>query len=228
MTGIFRLIRVPDLASILNATLGFGSILASSEGRYALSAALILLAMAADGLDGFLARRLGDGPLGTQIDSLADVISFGAAPAYLAWAVFGSDFGSAFSILGAFYIACGILRLARFNVENKGGEFQGMPIPGAGAIVSVSVLLEGPLLTALLMGSISLLMITTIPYPKLRDPRLVLPVLALGAAAAAAWHGGEIELSAGVVFLALIGYLISPVVIEVCRRRGRLPPSRRG
>jgi len=103
-----------------------------------------------------------------------------------------------------------------------------MPIPGAGAIVSVSVLLEGPLLTALLMGSISLLMITTIPYPKLRDPRLVLPVLALGAAAAAAWHGGEIELSAGVVFLALIGYLLSPVVIEVCRRRGRLPPSRRG
>ncbi|HNT72953.1 MAG TPA: CDP-alcohol phosphatidyltransferase family protein, partial [Methanothrix sp.] len=93
MTGIFRLIRVPDFASILNAALGFGSILASAEGRYALSMALILLAMAADGLDGFLARRLGDGPLGTPIDSLADVISFGAAPAFLAVAAFGPAFG---------------------------------------------------------------------------------------------------------------------------------------
>jgi archaetidylserine synthase len=228
MTGIIRLVRLPDGASLLNASLGYASILAASAGEYALSAAMILLAMAADGLDGLLARRLGDGPLGTQIDSLADVVSFGAAPAYLAWAAFGSRSGFAFLILGAFYIACGILRLARFNVAKKDGEFQGMPIPGAGAIVSVSVLLDGPLLTALLMGSISLLMISTVPYPKLRDPKIVLPVLAVGAAATAAWHLGDVDLSVRVVFLALTGYLISPMVMVLCRRRGRLPPSRRG
>ena len=228
MTGIIGFIRLPDGASLLNASLGYASILMASEGEYAPSAALILLAMAADGLDGLLARRLGDGPLGTQIDSLADVLSFGAAPAYLVWAAFGPIFGLLFSVLGAFYIACGILRLARFNVAKREGEFQGMPIPGAGALVATSVLLDGPLLTALLMVSISLLMVSTVPYPKLRDPRLLFPLLAVGAASAAAWHGGEVGLSAGVVFLALIGYLISPVVIEVCRRRGRLPPSRRG
>jgi archaetidylserine synthase len=180
--------------------------------------------MAADGIDGFLARRLGNGPLGVQIDSLADVLSFGAAPAFLAWAAFGSGF----EILGAFYLVCGILRLARFNVTaKKNGEFQGMPIPGAGAIVSVSVLLDGPLLTALLMVSMSLLMISTIPYPKLRDPRLVTLVLVVGAASAAGWHLGDPRLSAGVVFLGLVGYLTSPLVIELCRRRGKLPPSRR-
>jgi archaetidylserine synthase len=228
MTGIMGLVRLPDGASLLNAFLGYASILMASEGAYALSAALILLAMAADGLDGLLARRLGNGPLGTQIDSLADVLSFGAAPAYLVWAAFGPIFGFAFLIMGAFYIGCGILRLARFNVAKKGGEFQGMPIPGAGALVATSVLLDGPLLTALLMASVSLLMVSTVPYPKLRDPRLLFPVLAVGAASAAAWHRGGVGLSAGVVFLALIGYLISPVVIVVCRRRGRLPPSRRG
>jgi archaetidylserine synthase len=224
MTGIIGLVRLPDAASILNASLGYASILAAAEGRLAVSAALILLAMAADGLDGLLARRLGDGPLGIQIDSLADVLSFGAAPAYLAWAAFGSGF----EILGVFYIACGILRLARFNVTaKKNGEFQGMPIPGAGAFVAASIFLDGPLLTALLMVSMSLLMISTIPYPKLRDPRLVPLVLVVGAASAAGWHLGDLRLSAGVVFLGLVGYLTSPLVIELCRRRGKLPPSRR-
>ena len=224
MTGIIRLIRLPDAVSILNASLGYASILLAAKGSYALSAALIILAMAADGIDGFLARRVGDGPLGVQIDSLADVLSFGAAPAFLAWAAFGSVFW----ILGAFYLACGILRLARFNVTaKKNGEFQGMPIPGAGAIVSVSVLLDGPLLTALLMVAMSFLMISTIPYPKLRDARFVPLVLVVGVVAAVGWHLGDPRLSAGVVFLGLVGYLTSPLVIELCRRRGKLPPSRR-
>jgi CDP-diacylglycerol--serine O-phosphatidyltransferase len=224
MTGIARLIRIPDIVSILNASLGYGSILMAAEGRYFLSAALIVLAMASDGIDGYLARRLGNGPLGVQIDSLADVLSFGAAPAFLAWAAFGSGF----EILGVVYLACGTLRLARFNVTaKKNGQFQGMPIPGAGAFVAASVFLDGPLLTAFLMVSMSFLMISTIPYPKPRDPRLLILVLAAGAVAAAGWQRGDLRLSAGVVFLALVGYLTSPLVIELCRRRGKLPPSRR-
>jgi archaetidylserine synthase len=225
MTGIFRLIRTADVVSILNAALGFGSIIMAAEGRYVPSAVLIFLALAADGLDGFLARKAGDGPLGTQIDSLADVISFGAAPAFLAWAAFGSIF----SLLGAVYLACGILRLARFNVSPKSrDEFSGIPIPGAGAMVAASIFLDGPPLTALLLVLTSFLMISTIPYPKFRDPRLILPALAVGAAAATAWLLGHLRISAGVAFLALVGYLVSPLVIELCRRRGKRPPSRRG
>lgn len=224
MTGICRLIRVPDFASILNAALGFGSILASAEGRYALSMALILLAMAADGLDGFLARRLGDDPLGTPIDSLADVISFGAAPAFLAVAAFGPAFG----LPGVFYLACGILRLARFNISPREETFQGMPITGAGGMVAAAVLLGVPGLSALLLFSLSLLMVSAVPYPKFRDPRLIPPVVAAGAIAAAGWCLGDLRISAGVVFLALAAYLASPVVMELCRQRGKRPPSRRG
>ncbi|HPJ29758.1 MAG TPA: CDP-diacylglycerol--serine O-phosphatidyltransferase [Methanothrix sp.] len=224
MTGILGLVRLPDVVSILNASLGYASIMAASEGRFASSAALIIAAMAADGIDGFVARKVGDGPLGTQIDSLADLLSFGAAPAFLAWTAFGSGFG----VLGVLYLACGILRLARFNVSPKEGTFQGLPIPGAGGLVASSVFLNGPELTAFLLISTSLLMVGTIPYPKFRDPRFIPPVLAAGALAGAGWLLGEQRLSAGVVFLALAGYLGSPLVIEICRRRGKLPPSRRG
>ncbi len=224
MTGILGLVRLPDVVSILNASFGYASILAASEGRFGSSAVLIIAAIVADGIDGFLARRVGDGPLGIQIDSLADLLSFGAAPAFLAWAAFGSCFG----VLGGLYLACGILRLARFNVSSKKMEFQGLPIPGAGGLVVASVLLGGAGLTAFLLISASLLMVSSIPYPKFRDPRFIPPVLAVGAFAAAGWLLGDQRLSAGVVFLALAGYLVSPLVIEVCRRIGKLPPSRRG
>ncbi|HRW82499.1 MAG TPA: CDP-alcohol phosphatidyltransferase family protein, partial [Methanothrix sp.] len=115
MTGILGLVRLPDVVSILNASFGYASILAASDGRFGSSAVLIIAAIVADGIDGFLARRVGDGPLGIQIDSLADLLSFGVAPAFLAWAAFGSCFG----VLGGLYLACGILRLARFNVDVK-------------------------------------------------------------------------------------------------------------
>ena len=225
MTGIISLIRTPDVVSILNAALGFGSITMAAQGRYVSSAILIFFALAAAGLDGILARKTGDGPLGTQIDSLADVISFGAAPAFLAWAAFGSIF----SLLGTVYLACGILRLARFNVSPKSRDvFSGIPIPGAGAMVAASIFLEGPILTAFLMVLTSLLMISTIPYPKFRDPRLIPPALGVGAVAATAWLLGHLRISAGVAFLALAGYLVSPLVMEIWRRRGKRPPSRRG
>ncbi|AET65544.1 CDP-diacylglycerol--serine O-phosphatidyltransferase [Methanothrix harundinacea] len=228
MTGIIRLLRLPDLVSILNASLGFSSLLMAAAGRLELSAALIFLAVAADGLDGLLARKVGDGPLGTQIDSLADLVSFGAAPAFLAWSAFGAASAPGWGALGAFYLACGILRLARFNLSPRLLAFEGMPIPGAGGMVAAAVLLAGPLPTALILFATSLLMISSVPYPKFRDPRLFPPVLGLGAAAAAAWALGAVRLSAGIVFLALAGYLGSPVVMEICRRRGKRPPSRRG
>ncbi len=95
-------------------------------------------------------------------------------------------------------------------------------------MVAATVLLGVPGLSALLLFSLSLLMVSAVPYPKFRDPRLIPPVVAAGAIAAAGWCLGDLRISAGVVFLALAAYLASPVVMELCRQRGKRPPSRRG
>ena len=110
----------------------------------------ILLAAAADGLDGFVARKMGSSPLGANLDSLADLISFGTAPVYLAIMAF--HLGPLVWPVGIFYLVCGTLRLARFNVSGKSDQFfEGLPIPAAGIFLSASVLLGRPTLTIVLM-----------------------------------------------------------------------------
>ena len=86
--NVLRYIQPPDLFTILNISLGFLSILLIRESQsYEMVAAavgLIILAAGADGLDGFVARKMGSGPLGANLDSLADLVSFGVAPAFIA------------------------------------------------------------------------------------------------------------------------------------------------
>jgi len=122
---------------------------------------LIFLAMIFDALDGRLARltrRTSD--FGGQLDSLADVVSFGVAPALLVvalltrqlrgeWVVapFGDVFGRAAWVMAGLYVACAALRLARFNVESSSAEeahmsFRGLPSPGAGGALASLVILH--------------------------------------------------------------------------------------
>ncbi|MHC1630985.1 MAG: CDP-diacylglycerol--serine O-phosphatidyltransferase [Methanotrichaceae archaeon] len=216
MRSILHLIRIPDFMSLLNALLGFSAILMAFQSRILVSVALIFLATAADGTDGFLARRTETGPLGVNLDSLADAVSFGVAPAVLVGAVFGSLFW----VLGGVYLVCGILRLARFNVTPKNEKkFDGMPIPAAGMMASVSVLFGSSVLVALLMASLSALMVSTIAYPKCRDPRFVPFALAVAIAALISWYKNDLGTSASIVFLALMIYLICPLGTILCRQR---------
>ncbi len=218
MTSIFGLVRIPDVVSLVNSLLGFGSILMAFQGRFSVSVVLILLAAVADGLDGFLARRTRTGPLGLDLDSLADLVSFGVAPAVLAWTTFGSWIWA----LGGVYLICGILRLARFNVTVPGEAFfLGMPITAAGTILALSVLLDGVLLTSLLIVVLSALMISSVTYPKFRDPRYLTFAFLVVLAVLVSWLVGDQDLWAMIAFLALLGYMISPVVITLCRRMGR-------
>lgn len=116
---------------------------------------LIFLAMVFDALDGRLARLTRHTTdFGGQLDSLADVVSFGAAPAFIALQVFklqGPDVWIVVSRLvwaiGALYFSCAALRLARFNVSNEHGEqhhfsFLGLPSPGAGGAVAAFILMQ--------------------------------------------------------------------------------------
>ena len=99
-----------------------------------------------DLMDGKVARSLGgDSAFGMEFDSLADIVSFGVVPGLIFYVSYLYAFGG---VLGAlvisFYVLCGALRLARFNVVRSSGNFQGLPIPAAGLfLVSfvISVLL---------------------------------------------------------------------------------------
>jgi len=165
---------LPSLATLGNAVCGFGSMYVAglipvptadiadpwtrmlAAHAFTAAAYLIFLAMLFDALDGRLARfARHTTDFGGQLDSLADAISFGAAPAFLALQVFRHQ-GPAFvppSIsrfiwaIGAFYMSCALMRLARFNVSNEHGEqhhfsFLGLPSPGAAGTVAGMVLMQ--------------------------------------------------------------------------------------
>src|SRR5881397_3680584 len=110
---------------------------------------LILLALIFDLFDGRVARMGGhESPFGREFDSLADIVSFGLAPALMVYRVVLQEFPRACWIIAFVYLACGALRLARFNSDakqdgaNHQNTFTGFPIPAAaGLIASITLFL---------------------------------------------------------------------------------------
>jgi CDP-diacylglycerol--serine O-phosphatidyltransferase len=164
--------------------------------RFLAAAYLVFFAMIFDALDGRLARfTRHTTDFGGQLDSLADVISFGAAPAFIALMVFKNDGPGNMPFMltrliwtfGAIYFSCAAVRLARFNVSNEHGEqhhfsFLGLPSPGAAGAVAAWVLMEQDLrdigtglathlanicvyILPLVVLITGLLMVSTIRYP---------------------------------------------------------------
>ncbi|HWR25313.1 MAG TPA: archaetidylserine synthase, partial [Methanosarcina sp.] len=175
--NVFQMLRPPDLVSLLNLICGIGSIAAAHNGSFDLALILLLLAAVADGVDGYIARRFKGGELGEQLDSLADAVSFGVAPALFVYMQFGSE-DPLIAILPGFYAICGVLRLARFNSvsSNKTG-FEGLPITAA-CVMLVTYLLLGESLVIIdfvlaLSLALSLLMVSSVSYPKIRNIKLL-------------------------------------------------------
>jgi CDP-diacylglycerol--serine O-phosphatidyltransferase len=153
---------------------------------YQRAAVAIIVAGVFDALDGRIARLTKTSSLfGVQYDSLSDVFAFGAAPAILVFTAVLHPLGR-FGWLGAFlFLGCGALRLARYNVQaQRVGEkhFTGLPIPAAGGMIAISVLLVmdlapesgfEPNLVKLgfIVGvyGLSFLMVSTVPYPSLKQ-----------------------------------------------------------
>ncbi|WP_348304777.1 CDP-diacylglycerol--serine O-phosphatidyltransferase [Methanothrix sp.] len=216
--NILRALRPPDLFTMLNIALGFAAILVICESQsldfLKIAVVLIILAATADGLDGFVARKKESGPLGANLDSLADLVSFGAAPAFLVVQAFSLPFQIWPAAI--FFVICGALRLARFNISNKSDQlFEGLPIPAAGMALSASALLGRPGLTVTLMLILALLMISSIPYPKIRDKRVLsISGLFTIAAAWAVFFQSNTIYTATLLGALIIMYLLSPVVIS--------------
>jgi CDP-diacylglycerol--serine O-phosphatidyltransferase len=149
------------------------SLILTYQRHFLPSALVLVMAVFFDYMDGKVARSLGgSSAFGEELDSLADALSFGAAPAFLIYARYiGIEGGTVGALGAAFFALCGVLRLARFNVTHVMGSFQGLPIPAGGmalaAIVIADIPLGGRLALAVMVG-IGTLMISTVPYGNLK------------------------------------------------------------
>ena len=135
---------VPSLFTVLNMFCGLMSIIYTGQQDYVLAAWFIILAAIFDTLDGLMARiTKSASAFGIEFDSLSDVISFGAAPAFLVFGVYLHSLEGIGVLLSSLILVFGALRLARFNVQLVGFDkeyFIGLPIPSAAVTISSFIL----------------------------------------------------------------------------------------
>ncbi|MFH1196528.1 MAG: CDP-diacylglycerol--serine O-phosphatidyltransferase [bacterium] len=193
---------IPNSITALNLLSGFLSIIFAASGDFKVASLLIVLAAVFDVMDGLIARMLHTSSrFGVELDSLADVVSFGAAPAFLIYKVYFFEMGWYGMILSALPLVFGAFRLARFNVETedleKKGDFKGLPIPISAITLASFVLafyhegiFEKPFADFMIPVTllVSFLMVSRIGYssfPKLnkksfKERRVLLILMALG------------------------------------------------
>jgi CDP-diacylglycerol--serine O-phosphatidyltransferase len=255
--GIYIL---PNLFTTMSLFAGFYSIVSSIQGRFSVAAAAILIAAVMDALDGTVARMTHTtSRFGMEYDSLCDLLSFGAAPAVMAylWAlrpgklnqlpmVTPDEKTMALGMVVSFiFLACGALRLARFNVyagQRDPGFFQGLPIPGGAALLSAAVLWHyrfpgsqpitpNGIFVVTLVLVLAFLMVSNLDYFSLKNriivknnhpfETLVLTVLVLGLLIIKA---KTLLLPLGLVYLAS-----GPIVtVQRARRKSRLGQNDHG
>ena len=175
---------------------GFYSLIESSRGDYKSAALLIIVAGVLDGLDGRIARLTGTtSEFGVEFDSLADISSFGIAPAFLAYQWALQSFERVGWLIAFLFVACAATRLARFNIQHGSMDkrfFAGLPSPAAaGVIASVTFAFPYPptqlglsVLIGVLVATAALLMVSHVRYRSfktldLRSPRSYLSVVAI-------------------------------------------------
>lgn len=212
---------VPNLFTVLNIFFGFLSIIHAVQGMYVQAAWYIILSAGCDALDGLMARLTNSASeFGVELDSLADVVSFGVAPSFLLYSLVLSTYGTFGMLISAVPLILGALRLARFNVQLVGfskDHFNGMPIPLSALtlvsfvlffrpedIISLAQLQYG--LIALTVGC-GLMMISTVRYP-------VVPKIALST-----FRTQPLQMTlftAGVIaIVATRGHLLFPMLLAV-------------
>jgi CDP-diacylglycerol--serine O-phosphatidyltransferase len=196
---------LPSMVTLLSIACGFGSIVISVDNAsvgsahdYRLAAVLLVLAGVFDALDGFVARATGtSSEFGMQLDSIADVMNFGCAPAMLLYCYGFVQLGAQQpallrmgGIASFFFVACGALRLARFNVNVGRTDpryFVGMPITaGAACVASVVVAWPEPALTVMhggllvaLLFAVGSLMVSTVRFPSSKQKKSMTALVVL-------------------------------------------------
>lgn len=161
---------VPSLFTIANLVFGIMAIIYTMSGQYVLAGVMIILCMIMDVLDGKIARKLdASSNFGKELDSLADVVSFGVAPAILVYAQVLVNYKWLGLVVILWFAVAGTLRLARFNVQTTSGYYQGVPITAAGSLMALLNMIPDKIHPMVfLLGTVILgfLMISKIRVPK--------------------------------------------------------------
>lgn len=216
---MLRALNIPDIVTLSNALFGMGAMILASNGRYDFACILLLIAAVADGVDGYLARRLTSSEFGEAVDSLADVISFGVAPAFVVYFAYGTLHPYLIGLVVCLYSVCGILRLARFSsIHNTKHDFEGLPITAGSVMITSYLLINEKYITVYsvvaLVIIISFLMISTFTYPKLSNIKTMAPVsLVFGLVITSFFINMEYTpLFSLVLFLAMVLYVSYPII----------------
>ena len=231
---------LPALFTTGNLFFGFWAIIKTLHGQYEHAAPMIGIAIVLDLLDGRIARMTGTtSEFGGELDSLADVISFGVAPAVL---VFSWGFDEALRrpgwVIAFLFVTCGALRLARFNVQRNvidSRYFIGLPIP-AGAAQIAAVVYAAPdriadrtvaIAVAVATFCLALLMVSTLRYRSfksfdLRSRRSYIYVVLIAGVIALIITHSQWMLLAIATFYTVSGPFMQ--IVSLFRRRGDSPP----
>lgn len=233
--GIYLL---PNLFTTSALFSGFFSVVAGINGEFTAAAVAIFIAMVLDGLDGRVARLTNtQSAFGAEYDSLADMVSFGVAPALVAFTWILQDVGKTGWVVAFLFVACAALRLARFNVQIGSVDkkwFIGLPSPSAAGLVAASVwtfhsfdadAFGFKLLMLLVVAAAGVLMVSNILYYSFKDidfkkpvPFVVLLAIVLGFV--------MISVQPSVMLLLLFGaYVVSGPVTAIMRKMRQSPPS---
>ncbi|GER92519.1 CDP-diacylglycerol--serine O-phosphatidyltransferase [hot springs metagenome] len=177
--GVYLL---PNTITLCGMFAGFFAILSAINGNFLNAAWAIIIANIFDGLDGWIARLTNTSTrFGIELDSLSDLVAFGVAPSVMMYKWALSPFGRVGWAAAFLFVACGALRLARFNIQTgtPGSKaFKGMPIPGAATILASIVIFyyefwtsipEKNIFFPIITIIISLLMVSTLRYHGLKE-----------------------------------------------------------
>ena len=182
---------LPAILTLLAMSLGFTSLIWAKAGNYEGALILIVVAAVLDGLDGRVARLVkGDSRFGAELDSFADFLNFGVAPAFIMWLWGFQAMGNLGVVMAFFFAMCCALRLARFNASLTEDDdalndryFSGVPAPAGGLLVMTPILLNVVVpgskeiagLTVFFMVCVGLLMVSKVPTFSLKAVKLRIP-----------------------------------------------------
>lgn len=168
---------IPSALTLANLTLGFLALVFILKDELSTSVWLICLGLVCDFFDGYFARKFNTiSALGKELDSLADLVTFGIAPAFLIYAELLHELLIFGAVCCFTYVCCCALRLARFNVmQDKLPRFIGMPTPLAAVLTLLILASFQPFAASIMLLIISMLMVSWISFPSFKkmetDPK---------------------------------------------------------